>query len=286
MKRSKLIFIICLFVVALIIWRGCVHKPKPGLSADAQSESVESAQADQTPADTDTPTEARDGRGARGREGKSRRPRGFAGRPDFGPRHDDWDDPNQTAEGDDNLEAVNLNNVEMKNVIQTLGDWTGKPIIPTSDEVMKQKITIYSSEKIPRSKALSLIYAALHARGVIAERSDDRIFLKPIAQAKLGSVPTLGVDDPLARIEDKSQVVEKFFKLRNYSPTRLAEIITPLTAEYGHVTAIENTGNITVIDTVESLMRIEQIISQLDVPESEQTVEEVFKLKNADPGEM
>jgi general secretion pathway protein D len=289
LKRSKLIFIICLFVVAFIIWRGCVYKPKADLSADAQSESVESAQADQTPADTDTPAEARearDGRGARGREGKSRRPRGFAGRPDFGPRHDDWDDPNQPAEGDNNLEAVNLNNVEMKNVIQTLGDWTGKPIIPTSDEVMQQKITIYSSEKIPRSKALSLIYAALHARGVIAERSDDRIFLKPVAQAKLGSVPTLGVDDPLARIEDKSQVVEKFFKLRNYSPTRLAEIITPLTAEYGHVTAIENTGNITVIDTVESLMRIEQIISQLDVPESEQTVEEIFKLKNADPGEI
>lgn len=266
MKRSKLIFIICLIVVAVIVWRGCVHKG--GEPVDAQSKNAETEQADEPSSDADG--EKKEGEEGADSEGKDK----------------DVEDPNQVAADEDLLEAVNLNDVEMKKIIQTLGDWTGKAIIPTSEEVMKQKITIYSSEEIPRDKALSLIYAALRARGVIAELTDDRIFLKPIAQAKLGAVPTLGADDPLARIENKSQVVEKFFKLKNYSPTRLAEIITPLTAEYGHVTAIESTGNVVVIDTVSSLMRIEQIIKQLDVPESEQTVEEIFELKNADPGEV
>jgi general secretion pathway protein D len=277
LKSSKLIFIICCVVLVVIVWRGFVYKPSPG--ADVESKSAESAQTDNVPADTEKEEEERDGEGKgrdRGRRGRERR--------DSEGRAEDSSDPNEPA--DDLLEAVNLNDVEMKKIIQTLGDWTGKPIIPTSEEVMKQKITIYSSEEIPRDQALSLIYAALRARGVIAELADDRIFLKPISQAKLGAVPTLGVDDPLARIENKSQVVEKFFKLKNYSPTRFAEIITPLTAEYGHVTAIENTGIVSVIDTVESLMRIEQIRRQLDVPESEQTVTEIFELKNADPGEV
>jgi len=283
MKLSKLIFIICFIVLAVIIWRGCVYKPSPG--ADAESQSAESIQADEVSADADssaTDAEKEEG-GQRDREGRGRR--GDRRRDSEG-RADDSSDPNQHAEDEDLLEAVNLNDVEMKKIIQTLGDWTGKAVIPASDEVMKQKITIYSSEKIPRDKALSLIYSALRARGVIAELTDDRIFLKPISEAKLGAVPTLGVDEPLARIENKSQVVEKFFKLKNYSPTRLAEIITPLTAEYGHVTAIESTGNVAVIDTVSSLMRIEQIIKQLDVPESEQMVEKFFELKNADPGEV
>ena len=286
MKRSKLIFIICFIVLAVIIWRGCVYKPSPGV--DAESKSAESAQADETSAQADSSTtDAEEGEQDReGRRDGRRRGRRERGRRDSEGRADDSSDPNQPAEDDDLLEAVNLNDVEMKKIIQTLGDWTGKPIIPTSEEVMKQKITIYSSEEIPRDQALSLIYAALRARGVIAELADDRIFLKPISQAKLGAVPTLGVDDPLARIENKSQVVEKFFKLKNYSPTRFAEIITPLTAEYGHVTAIENTGIVSVIDTVENLMRIEQIRRQLDVPESEQTVTEIFELKNADPGEV
>jgi len=284
MKRSKLIFMVFLVVVAAIIWRGCVYKPSPGI--DAESQSAESVQAEETSTEADSSTTDAE-EGERDREGRGwERGRRGRGRRDFGGQAGDSSDPNQPAEDDDLLEAVNLNDVEMKKIIQTLGDWTGKAVIPTSEDVMGQKITIYSSEKMLREKALSLIYAALRARGVVAEIADDRIFLKPIAQAKLGAVPTLGVDDPLARIENKSQVVEKFFKLKNYSPTRLSEIITPLTAEYGHVTAIESTGNVSVIDTVDNLMRIEQIIKQLDVPESEQIVEQIFELKSADPGEV
>jgi len=184
------------------------------------------------------------------------------------------------------LESINLNNVEMKNIIQTLGEWTGKPIIPTDDEVMKTRITIYATKKVPRTQALALVLAALKAKGVIAEQSADKIFLKPIATAKYGTVPTLPADEPLARMTDKSQIVEKFFQLENYSPTKLMSIITPLTAEYGHVTAMEDTGMIAIIDSVDNLVRIERIIRQLDVPESEQMVEKRFEIEFGDPLEI
>jgi len=184
------------------------------------------------------------------------------------------------------MESINLNNVEMRVIIQKLGDWTGKPIIPTDDVVLQTRITIYASREVPRSRALSLVYAALRARGVVAEHAEDKIFLKPIAQARQGYVPTLGAEDPLARVEDKSMIVEKFFRLRNYDATRLAEIIAPLLAEYGHVTALASTNDVVVIDTVENLLRIERIVSQLDVPESEQVVEQIFEIQHADPAEL
>ena len=189
-------------------------------------------------------------------------------------------------EPEEPMESINLNNIEMKNIVQTLGEWTGKPIIPTADDVMSKRITIYATKKVPRSQALSLILAALKAKGVIAEQSDDKIFLKPIATAKLGSIPTLPAEEPLAKIQDKSQIVEKFFKLKNYSPTKLMSVIAPLIADYGHVTAMEDTGNVAVIDSIENLIRIERIIKQLDVPESEQMVEETFKIEKADPIEI
>ncbi len=37
------------------------------------------------------------------------------------------------------MESINLNNVEMKNIIQTLGEWTELPIIPTDDAVMSKR---------------------------------------------------------------------------------------------------------------------------------------------------
>ena len=59
----------------------------------------------------------------------------------------DANDPN------DSLEALNLKDVQAKDIIKKLADWTGKVII-ASDEVMKQKITIYSPKKLTREKAL------------------------------------------------------------------------------------------------------------------------------------
>jgi hypothetical protein len=85
---------------------------------------------------------------------------------------------------------------------------------------MKQKITIYSSKELPRSQALSLIYSALHAKGFVAEHTENAIYLKPVKQARLGSVPTIPADSPLASIENKSQVVQKLFKLKNYNPVQ------------------------------------------------------------------
>ena len=192
-------------------------------------------------------------------------------------------DPNQTAEI---LEAINLNNIEMKDIVQKIADWTQKPVIPTTDEVMKARISIYSPKKVPREEALSLMIMALHAKGVLVEELEDKVFLRPLASVRLGSVPTIGTDEPLARIEDKTSIVEKWFQLKNYSPTQLIQIISPLVAEYGYAVADEGTMRIAVIDTVENLMRIDRLIQQLDIPESDQEIEKVFKLQHADPLEV
>ncbi|MBW8035794.1 MAG: hypothetical protein FVQ79_09235 [Planctomycetes bacterium] len=192
-------------------------------------------------------------------------------------------DPN-APEDKDPMVPINLNDVEMKKIISKLAEWTGKSIIPT-DEAMKIKITIYSPKEVRRSKALSYIYDALRMKGIIAEVREDRIFLKPLSKAKL-RVPTLTIDEPLARIADRSMLVEKYFKVNNTSPAKLVDIIAPLTAEYGRVTAIESTSVIAVIDTVENLFRIKKIIDQFDVPESDQVRERVFEIKNGDPIEI
>jgi len=191
----------------------------------------------------------------------------------------------EAAEPNEPMEIINLKNVEMKVIIEKLAKWTGKVIIPT-DESLKQKITIYSPEKLPRSKALQKIYSALRIKGYIAEQTDGTIFLKPITEAKLGEVPTISEEYPLAMIENKEQVVQKFFKLENYSPSQMGQIILPLVGEYGYVSADESTGSLLVIDTVKSLMRISMIIKQFDVVEVEEIITEIFEIQHGDPTEM
>jgi general secretion pathway protein D len=189
------------------------------------------------------------------------------------------EDPN------DPLEAVNLKDVEMKNIIEKIAQWTGKAVIP-SDEAMKQKITIYAPEKLPRSKALQKIYSALRMKGFTPEEMDDTIFLKPLSDIKLGSHPIVRADQPLAAFADPSQIVQKFFKLTNYPPSQMGEIVKPLVSEFGHVGSDESTGTLLVIDSVANLMRIENIIAQFDVPDAGRMVTEIFEIQSGDPTEM
>lgn len=208
-------------------------------------------------------------------------PGGFGGGGDMmgfgGPS--DSEDPN-------GMQSLNLNNVEMRNIVKLIGDWTGKAVIPANDDIMQTRITIYAPQKLKKNEALGLIFMALQSRGIAADQAEGRIILRPLASAKMGAIPTLGVEEPLAKMQDRTAIVEKWFQLQYYEPTSLVDMIKPLVGEHGYVMADQKTGRLAVIDTVDNLARIEKIIQELDIPESEQSIEQVFEIQYGDPTEI
>ena len=305
MMLSKLKITVVGIVVlglVLLVMDGTVKSASEAVMADANEPNSVAVPPVQEPApDTPAPAQEEDGESMRPRRGSGERPEGGmrgagmrteGGQRGFGTRFEGGDRFMRPAPvsvaGDPNapMEAINLNNIEMRQVIQKIADWTGKPVIPVNDEIMQIRLTIYSPKTVTRAEALSLLIMALQARGIVVEQLENRVMLRPLASIRLGSVPTLGPDDPLARVEDKSQIVEKWFRLNNYSPSRLIQIITPLIAEYGYAVADEDTGRVAVIDNIENLLRIERLIQQLDMPETGQEVESIIELKYADPAEV
>ncbi len=300
-RQRTLIWLAVGIAAVLIVWKVGFDLPA---SPNAGGEPKQASEQDETVADPNQPANANEAEDA----GEPNAPvdaNEFLINPNGEPNEpEDADDPNDGAvDADDSadpndpnepadvneppepMELLNLRNVEMKNIIEKLSAWTGKVIIPT-DESMGQKVTIYASERLPRNKALEHIYGALRLKGIVAEHTDDAIYLKPIADAKLGQVPTIPPTQPLATIENKDQVVQKFFQLKSFSPSEMAQIVQPLIGEHGFVSADEMARTLLVIDTVKSLMRIEMIIAQFDVPEAEQTVTEIFNVGVGDPLEM
>lgn len=191
----------------------------------------------------------------------------------------------QAEDANEPLENANLKEVEMKKIIDKLAEWTGKVIIPTK-EAMGKKITIYSRKELPRSRVLSLIYSSLRMQGIVAESTDDTIYLKELKDAKVMSVPVIPTDMPLASLKNKNEVVQKFFRIENYSATQIVELIKPFVDDYGYVGAEESTSKVLVIDTVQNLIRVQAVIDQFDLPEAEQAVTEWFEIEQGDPGEI
>ncbi len=197
----------------------------------------------------------------------------------------DSDENQEEKQEDDGLESLNLQNVEMKTLLSKLSDWTGKVIIP-HEEIMGQRLTIISHKRLPREKVLSHIFAALQNKGYVAEEENGVIYLIPQKDAKVKFVPTIDADQPLALLEDKSQTVQKIFKIRNFQPSKLQAIMQPLLAEGGHIVSDDNSNHIVIVDTVGNLMRFETIIDELDVPEKNQTITETIPIKQGNPVEI
>lgn len=295
MERSKMLLWVLVFGAAgVIVWRVGFSVPKPYLLPMAQTaeaaasgvaaDSDESADGTEVAVEEpNAPSSVEESAGtedSNDEDGQTPPRRGRATRGEG-----DAAEPNAPEASEDGMEAVNLKDVEMKKIIDKIAEWTGKTVIP-HDDAMKQKITIYAPGKLPRAKALSTIYSALRMKGFVVEEIDDTLFLKPIADGKLGMVPTIGADEPLAIVENRDQIVRKFFRLSNYPPGQMGQIVQPLVGEHGYVSVDESSGMLLVIDTVGNLMSIERIIEQFDVPEVGRAVEQFFEIEYGDPSEI
>lgn len=301
MERSKLLlWTLVLAVAGIIVWRIGFSVPQPYLSPVTQTaeaafsgvprpgpnEPAGSADAQAEEPNATADIEETAGPNAGEPQTATPDPDARPGRPAGGRRRTvDVAEPNETDETGDLMEAVNLKDVEMKKIIDKIAEWTGKTVIP-HDDAMKQKITIYAPQKLPRAQALATIYSALRMKGFVVEETDSTLFLRPIADAKLGVVPTIGADEPLAMVENRDQIVRKFFRLQNYPPGQMGQIIQPLVGEYGHVSIDEGTGMLLVIDTVGDLMSIQRIIEQFDVSEAGRAIEQFFDIEYGDPVEI
>jgi chromosome segregation ATPase len=130
-------------------------------------------------------------------------------------------DATSIAAAEEALEKVNLKDVEVKNILAKLGEWTGKSIIAESD-VLGQKITVYSADGLTRSDALSVIYAALRQRGIVAQKKGDIIILRRIEDEHLRSVPVRGEADQ--RVADETKRKERVARERAKIAEKLAAL--------------------------------------------------------------
>lgn len=217
---------------------------------------------------TDILSELGGSRGGRG---------GFTG---MFPQGADANNPNEMI-------PVNLSQVDVRSIIQMLVQWTGKSIYP-SPELLSSNImiTIYSQDRMPKSKALSLLYTAIRDQGFVIDETDDLISIRPASQIQRAvAVELLGEDDPLETILDKTVIVRKIFRLRNYSPSAMGQIIYPFLDSYGYLTADESSGTLMITDSVETLLRVQLIIQQFDIKLAD-TVTEILQVQHRDPQEM
>ncbi len=172
--------------------------------------------------------------------------------------------------------TLNLNNADIRILINTVSEATGKNFI--IDPRVKAKVTVVSSKSMNKDEIYEVFLSILQVHGFAAVPSGNVIKIVPDVNAKQAAVPT----NPQAAAGD--QLVTQVVALENVAANQLVPILRPLVPQQGHLAAYAPSNVLVITDRSRNIKRLVQLIRRIDRPDNEEI--EIIKLKHASASEI
>jgi general secretion pathway protein D len=170
--------------------------------------------------------------------------------------------------------------VDVRTFVKVISEVTGRRFIV--DEAVKGQVTIMAP-RVPVAEAYSLFTRILESIGcaVVEGPEVNRIVLLPTRV--MPSAPVVGEN---GRISGNG-LITRVIRLRNTNVADLRKVLDGLTGREkgGSATILESSNHIILTDTVENVLRFEQLIAEIDKAGAGTTSEVVF-LKFASAAEF
>ena len=173
----------------------------------------------------------------------------------------------------DETATLNLNNADIRVLINTVSEVTGKNFI--IDPRVKAKVTVVSSKPMNKDELYEVFLSILDVHGFSAVPGEGIIKIVPDVNAKQGAVPT----DDKGQYDHSDQLVTRVLQLHNVAANQLVPILRPLVPQQGHLAAYTPTNVLVITDRASNIERLIHIINGID--RAEQTEIEIIRLKNA-----
>lgn len=152
---------------------------------------------------------------------------------------------------------LNLNNVDIRSLIETVSRRTGKNFIV--DPRVKANVTVVSAEPVDASGLYELFQSVLAVHGFATVTSGSFTKIVPLTVAVQSAVPVV--------IDETSQgdrLVSVVIPIRYASAQEVAEAIRPLVTVQGSVSAEVNSNSLIVTDHSLNIAGLKRVIRQLD----------------------
>ncbi len=152
---------------------------------------------------------------------------------------------------------LNLNNVDIRSLIETVSRRTGKNFIV--DPRVKANVTVVSAEPVDASGLYELFQSVLAVHGFATVTSGSFTKIVPLTVAVQSAVPVV--------IDETSQgdrLVSVVIPIRYTSAQEVAEAIRPLVTVQGSVSAEVNSNSLIVTDHSLNIAGLKRVIRQLD----------------------
>jgi len=176
---------------------------------------------------------------------------------------------------------VSFSGANVDAVVKWLAEVTGKSIV--KHKGVACQLTIVSPRKLPQKDAIRLVYRALAVEGFSAIERGNYIIIVPEAmEPKMGDEV---VGDSQEALEGK-QILVKVFQLQFSQCAKLKEKVKGVLSEKGKLDVDLEGNKLIVTDFADNVKLLGELIRELDVPTSADSVIEIFTLKFAEAEEL
>lgn len=133
---------------------------------------------------------------------------------------------------------LNMENTDIKTLISTVADKTGKNFI--IDPRVKGKVTVISHKPVTRDELYQIFLSILEVHGFAAVPGDKAIKIVPDATAKQTGIPTATEKSP----GRGDELVTRVVSIDYVNATQLVPILRPLIPQQGHMAAFPSSNEI------------------------------------------
>ncbi|NEZ04800.1 type II secretion system protein GspD [Wenzhouxiangella sp. XN201] len=182
-----------------------------------------------------------------------------------------------TAAQDDNGHVLNFKDADIRALITTVADMTGRSIIV--DPQVSGRVTVISSQSLDDEEVWDVFQSILRVHGYAAVGDEQTVRIVPDVNARQdGRVPVDdmrgGGDEPVTRI----------IPLEHVSASEVSQLLRQLLPQSAYMAHHEGSNSLIISDRATNIRRIEQIIERLDAAVDQEV--EVIALSHADAAEV
>jgi general secretion pathway protein D len=168
--------------------------------------------------------------------------------------------------------TINIKNADLNEFIAQVAEITGRTFVV--DPRIKGNVTVVSSTPMTADAVYELFLSVLRVHNWTAVPAGGVMRIQQSATAKQSP----GAAGSLNRLPSE-ELVTRVVPAQNVQSAELVKILRPLIPQYGHIAAVDNPNVVIISDHADNIVRMMQIIQQIDVSDEEEMV--VVSLKHA-----
>lgn len=154
--------------------------------------------------------------------------------------------------------TVNFKDTDIQEVIKFVADATGKTIVV--DPKVRGQVRVISQQPVNKEELYQLFLSMMDVQGFTAVENGNVVRIVPNRDARSLPVPT---DMGRTPVGDDTYITQ-VLKLENISASKVLPTLRPLVPQHGHLSAYDPSNAIIVTDTRSNIMRLKEIIAQID----------------------